>query len=101
MRLNRRHFLFSIPASASLALGQKPVSSAQMLWYRQPAAKWVEALPIGNGRLGAMIFGGISKEQLQLNEDSVWVGSKRTDRINPAASAAIPKVRQLLFQGKV
>src|SRR4051812_4176301 len=45
-----------------------------VLWYRQPATKWNEALPIGNGRLGAMIFGGTSEEHLQLNEDTVWAG---------------------------
>jgi alpha-L-fucosidase 2 len=60
---------------------------------------WNEALPIGNGRLGAMIFGGVDRERLQLNEDSIWAGGK-TDRINPAAAAAIPEIRRLLFEGK-
>ena len=44
------------------------------LWYRQPAQQWVEALPIGNGRLGAMVFGGLAHERLQLNEDTLWSG---------------------------
>jgi alpha-L-fucosidase 2 len=70
------------------------------LWYKQPAAKWNEALPIGNGRLGAMVFGGTSNERLQLNEDSVWAGEKR-DRINPDATRALPEVRRLLMAGKV
>ena len=48
------------------------------LWYRKPAAEWNEALPIGNGRLGAMIFGGTAEEKLQLNEDSVWYGARAT-----------------------
>jgi alpha-L-fucosidase 2 len=69
------------------------------LWYRQPAASWNEALPIGNGRLGAMVFGGINAERLQLNEDTIWAGEKR-DRINPAGPAAVPEVRRLLFAGK-
>src|SRR5438105_4921082 len=55
---------------------------ANVLWYRQPAANWNEALPIGNGRLGAMIFGGVQSERIQLNEDTVWAGEKR-DRVNP------------------
>ncbi|MCG3147207.1 MAG: hypothetical protein PCFJNLEI_00645 [Verrucomicrobiae bacterium] len=69
------------------------------LWYRQPAGAWMEALPIGNGRLGAMVFGGIWREQLQMNEESVWAG-RSIDRTNPAALAALPAVRELLFAGK-
>jgi alpha-L-fucosidase 2 len=67
------------------------------LWYTQPAAQWVEALPLGNGRLGAMVFGGIEQEHLQLNEDSLWAGAPR-DRNNPAARAALLRVREALFQ---
>jgi alpha-L-fucosidase 2 len=70
------------------------------LWYLQPATKWNEALPIGNGRLGAMIFGGEAEEHLQLNEDTVWAGEKR-DRLNPAGAAAVPKVRELLLKGQL
>src|SRR5215469_8628843 len=62
------------------------------LWYRQPATKWVEALPIGNGRLGAMVFGGLQDEHIQLNEDTVWSGERR-DRMNPAAAKAVPEIR--------
>ena len=69
------------------------------LWYRQPAATWNEALPIGNGRLGAMVFGGVEEERLQLNEDTVWAGEKR-DRLNPAGAAAVKEVRRLLAEGK-
>ena len=69
------------------------------LWYRQPAANWNEALPIGNGRLGAMVFGGVERERLQLNEDTVWAGETR-DRLNPAGPAAVPEIRRLLFEGK-
>jgi alpha-L-fucosidase 2 len=69
------------------------------LWYRAPAANWNAALPIGNGRLGAMVFGGVEQERLQLNEDSVWAGRK-LDRINPAAAQAIPEVRRLLREGR-
>ena len=59
-----------------------------------------DALPVGNGRLGGMVFGGIVKERIQLNEDTIWNGKKR-DRVNPEALKALPEVRQLLFEGKV
>jgi alpha-L-fucosidase 2 len=72
---------------------------SDVLWYRQPAAKWTEALPIGNGRLGAMVFGAVSEEHLQLNEDTVWAGEKR-DRNNPKGGAALAEVRRLLFAGQ-
>jgi len=71
------------------------------LWYRQPAANWNEALPIGNGRLGAMVFGGVAQERLQLNEDTIWAGSKR-DRSNADGNPqAVAEIRKLLFAGKV
>jgi alpha-L-fucosidase 2 len=69
------------------------------LWYDQPARQWVEALPIGNGRLGAMVFGNPSREEIQLNENTIWAGQPyRND--NPDAKEALPKVRQLIFEGK-
>ncbi|HEX8602581.1 MAG TPA: glycoside hydrolase family 95 protein, partial [Pseudoduganella sp.] len=70
-----------------------------VLWYRQSAARWEEALPLGNGRLGAMVFGGVAQERLQLNEDTLWAGAPYTPD-NPDALAALPKVRQLLAQGE-
>jgi alpha-L-fucosidase 2 len=69
------------------------------LWYRQPARVWEEALPLGNGRLGAMVFGGVADERLQLNEDSLWDGYA-LDTSNPDALKVLPQVRQLLFDGK-
>ncbi len=48
------------------------MAKGNMLWYKQPAKKWEEALPLGNGRMGAMVFGGIRRERLQLNEDTLW-----------------------------
>ena len=69
------------------------------LWYTHPAKQWVEALPIGNGRLGAMIFGDPSKEVIQLNENTVWAGQpNRND--NPNAKEALSEVRKLIFEGK-
>jgi alpha-L-fucosidase 2 len=83
-----------------LITGQsQPPSGDLTLWYRQPADKWVEALPIGSGRLGAMVFGGIDHERIQLNEDTIWAGGPY-DPTNPEALAALPEVRALIFDGK-
>jgi alpha-L-fucosidase 2 len=69
------------------------------LWYTKPAKQWVEALPVGNGRLGAMVFGDPVKEVIQLNENTVWAGSpNRND--NPDAREALPVIRKLIFEGK-
>ena len=71
------------------------------LWYRQPAelTNWTAALPVGNGRLGVMVFGGVGRERLQLNEDTLWAGGPY-DPANPEAQAALPKVRSLIFDGQ-
>ncbi|MEO7911809.1 MAG: glycoside hydrolase family 95 protein [Roseiflexaceae bacterium] len=69
------------------------------LWYRQPAQQWVEALPIGNGRLGAMLFGGVATERLQLNHDTLWSGAP-SDWNNPRAKDILPALRALIFAGK-
>jgi alpha-L-fucosidase 2 len=69
------------------------------LWYDAPASRWVEALPVGNGRLGAMVFGGTAQERIQLNEETIWAGQPN-DNINPDALAALPEVRRLMFEGK-
>jgi alpha-L-fucosidase 2 len=76
-----------------------PPPGRHTLWYRQPAKVWEEALPLGNGRLGAMVFGGVTDERLQLNEDSLWDGYP-LDTSNPDALKALPQVRKLLFEGK-
>lgn len=73
-------------------------NSDKSLWYRQPARHWVEALPIGNGRLGAMVFGGVDTERLQLNEDTLWSGEP-TDWNNPGAKTVLPELRRLLDEG--
>jgi alpha-L-fucosidase 2 len=70
-----------------------------VLSYRQPAKEWVEALPIGNGRLGGMVFGGVPAERIQLNEDTFWSGGPY-DPINPEALSYLPKVRQLIREGR-
>jgi len=69
------------------------------LWYEQPAKKWVEALPIGNGRLGAMIFGGVKKDRIQFNEETIWTGKPRYYH-HEGAVKYLPVIRRLLFEGK-
>lgn len=72
----------------------------QELWFDEPAKNWNEALPIGNGRLGAMIFGGIEQERIQLNEESIWTGNKEQYVDKKGAYKILPEIRQLLFDGE-
>jgi alpha-L-fucosidase 2 len=97
--MNKRFLLtllFSaVSLSALFAAGDNPM----VLWYDKPAADWNGALPVGNGRLGAMIFGNPAVERIQLNEATVWAGSPNNNA-NPNAKEALPNVRQLIFEGK-
>jgi alpha-L-fucosidase 2 len=77
----------------------QPPEEPLSLWYRRQATKWVEALAVGNGRLGAMVFDGIDRERLQLNEDTLWAGDPY-DPNNPEALGALPEARRLIFEGK-
>lgn len=89
--------LLTILASVCVAL----VVNAQQhkLWYSKPAAQWLEALPIGNSHLGAMVYGGTNTEQIQLNEETFWSGSPHNNN-NPDAKVALKDVRRLIFEGK-
>jgi alpha-L-fucosidase 2 len=73
--------------------------AAHTLWYSRPASLWVEALPLGNGRLGAMVFGNPAQEQLQLNEETIWAGQPNNNP-NPNALEYLPKIREMVFAGK-
>ena len=78
-----------------------PPAEPLTMWYHQPALEWEwEALPIGNGPLGAMVFGGVDQERIQVNEETVWKG-EHIDAHNPKALKALPKVRELMWEGKV
>lgn len=81
--------------AALIALASEPLT----LWYRQPAKQWVEALPVGNGRLGAMVFGGTTEERIQFNEATLWVGEPH-DYSHVGASNYLAAIRELLFAGK-
>ena len=85
-------------ARGDRAREQPPPPSPTTLWYRQPAVQWDHAMPLGNGRLGAMVFGTVHRERIQLNENSLWMGG-RMERDNPEALEHLPEVRRLLFAG--
>ena len=70
------------------------------IWFNQPANDWNVALPLGNGKLGAMVFGGTVRDQIALNEETMWSGG-HTDRNNPDAKEALPKIQKLLLDGKI
>ena len=70
------------------------------LWYQSPAAVWNEALPLGNGTLGAMIYGGTTVDRYQLNEDTVWSGGPQ-NRVNPDAKRYLPEIRRLLREDHI
>ena len=113
-RITRRNFLSGTAAATALisngsivgnlrALQTSPEDepSPYTLHFAQPASKWPDALPVGNGRLGAMVFGAPGLDRLQLNEESIWDGEPNRDRNNPRAAAAIPRIRELLFAGNI
>jgi len=99
IRLVRTLILAAVATAAAFAQAAPPPPDVPKLWYRKPAKLWNEALPVGNGRLAAMVFGDPIKEHIQLNEDTVWAGEKR-DRMNPAAAKSVPEIRRLLMAGK-
>src|SRR5262245_29699530 len=88
-------FLSVIHLSASIAAQQKDLK----LWYNKPAANWNEALPIGNGRLAAMVFGDPTNEHFQLNEETVWAGGPHNN-IGENMGDAVEELRKLLWEKK-
>lgn len=76
-----------------------PGQTGLKLWYQQPARVWTEALPLGNGRLGAMVFGHVREELIQLNESTLWSGGPVTDNLNPEAPKYLPQIREAVFAG--
>ena len=99
-------FLTLICSTASEAQSVKTLKPAKVvrqqddrLWYRKAAAKWTDALPLGNGRLGAMVFGGTGTDRIQFNEETLWTGKPR-DYDRPGAAAYLPDIRRLLVENK-
>ncbi len=72
--------------------------SSQKLWYAKPAERWVEALPVGNGRIGAMVFGGVNEELIQLNESTLWSGGPLKKNVNPEAHQYLSAIREALLE---
>ncbi len=88
--------LLSVAASW-LAIAAEPAPPT--LWYAQPAVKWTDALPVGNGHLGAMVFGGLADERIQFNESTLWTGRPH-DYVRAGAREALPEIRRLLLAGE-
>lgn len=103
--ITRRDFL-----QCSLALAAKPSAAItslisesgprEELWYAQPARRWLEALPVGNGWQGGMVFGGVEKERIALSDSTAWSGAPTTNGVNPEARGHLAEIRQLLFAGE-
>ena len=77
-----------------------PYTEEDRLWYEQPASNWNEALPLGNGRLGAMLYGGAHRETISLNEDTLWSGYPRTSQ-REGMPACFQRIRKLVMQGEM
>jgi alpha-L-fucosidase 2 len=101
----RREFVIG---SAALAVCRPQISQATTspasqkteLWFATPASRWMEALPLGNGRIGAMVYGGAATERIDLTESTVWSGAPSANNISPTALGNLPRIRQLMFDGK-
>src|ERR1700679_4144130 len=107
MRISRRGFLGAGAAAAVPNLASRLVRalapdavSPHVLWYDAPATRWFEALPLGNGHLGAMVFGCIDLERIALSESTVWSGAPDHDAVNPGARDHLGLIRELLFAGR-
>src|SRR5690348_4363588 len=94
---------FAVPIAVALAttvaMAGPADNDSNLIWYDKPAVKWEEALPVGNGRLSAMVFGNPVQERLQLNEGTLWAGGPY-DPVNPEAKDALPEIRQLINDAK-
>lgn len=91
--------LAMLSAAAAAVAQQSPLTPPLTLWYPQPAAIWTDALPVGNGHMGAMAFGGATRERIQFNEHTVWTGEPH-DYAHKGASQSLAQIRELLWAGK-
>ena len=90
---------FSQNKDISEEIDKKTFDTGSVLWYGKPAQKWEEALPVGNGRLGAMVFGKYSEERIQLNEETLWSGGPYSTVVT-GGSKVLPEIQRLIFEGK-
>ena len=95
----RKSYIIALITAVGFCACSRSVDEPLKLWYDTPAKQWVEALPIGNGRLGAMVYGDPTHEELQLNEETVWGGSPHNN-VNPLAKDHLDEIRSLIFEGK-
>ena len=95
----RKSYIIALITAVGFCACCRSVDEPLKLWYDTPAKQWVEALPIGNGRLGAMVYGDPTHEELQLNEETVWGGSPHNN-VNPLAKDHLDEIRSLIFEGK-
>src|ERR1700721_2604691 len=91
--------LAAMPRSAVSPL-LSPAGAQDQLWFAQPAERWLQALPVGNGRLGGMVFGGVDLERIALSESTAWSGAPSDDDVNPGALSHLAEIRHLLFTGE-
>src|SRR4051812_44860363 len=90
---------FALVLLAALAcLAPFAAASDLKLWYDKPAEKWEQALPVGNGRMGAMVFGGVAEERIQFNEDTLWTG-KPHDYVRAGAHDQLATIQKMIFDG--
>ena len=99
MRLILTALALLLAAGVSPAQNRDGSAGESMIWLRTAAPQWDHAFPVGNGRMGAMVFGTVNRERIQLNEETLWMGGPR-DTDNPEAREALPEVRRLLFAGR-
>ena len=94
-------YLFSLLFLGCLSCQMQSSDSSLRLWYKQPAKEWMEATPTGNGRLGAMIYGGTQTETIALNEITMWAGQADENQEIPCGKEKLAEMRQLFFAGKL
>ena len=93
--------LFFTLLSSFFILSRPALAGGDVLWYRQPAEAWMQSLPLGNGRLGGMVFGGTSEERIALDESTLWSGQPNPSQDRPFGRERLDSLRQLFFEGKV
>lgn len=105
MTSTRREFvlgsaaLAAFPSQSLRALANEPKKKEE-LWFASPATRWMEAVPLGNGRIGGMVYGGVAAERIDLTESTVWSGAPSESDVSPTALENLPRIRQLMFDGK-